>query len=250
MKYALLIGINYIGTDSELNGCINDILNMKQVLTTTYGFLEENCVMLIENDERYLPPTKENILNELNKIATNTAIRKLWVHYSGHGSYVADLNGDEKDKRDECICPLDYDTAGFIIDDDLSLIFKSYKNMDIIVIFDCCHSGTALDLPVLYDIITKKTQKQNNNTFPSNIIFISGCKDTQTSADAFINSSPQGAMTASLLTTLRFYNFRISLVSLVKNMRKYLVNNNFDQVPQLSVSDVKLATKVGNFGFL
>jgi len=250
MKYALLIGINYIGTDSELNGCINDILNMKQVLTTTYGFLEENCVMLIENDERYLPPTKENILNELNKIATNTSIRKLWVHYSGHGSYVADLNGDEKDKRDECICPLDYDTAGFIIDDDLSQIFKSYRNMDIIVIFDCCHSGTALDLPVLYDIVTKKTQKQNNNTFPSNIIFISGCKDTQTSADAYINSSAQGAMTACLLNTLRFYNFKISLVSLVKNMRKYLVNNNFDQVPQLSVSDVKLATKVGNFGFL
>ena len=32
MKKALLIGINYVGTNSELNGCINDIYSMKNYL--------------------------------------------------------------------------------------------------------------------------------------------------------------------------------------------------------------------------
>jgi hypothetical protein len=29
MKRALLCGLNYIGSDSELNGCINDVTNEK-----------------------------------------------------------------------------------------------------------------------------------------------------------------------------------------------------------------------------
>ena len=31
-KCALLIGINYNGTASKLNGCINDVINMKRYL--------------------------------------------------------------------------------------------------------------------------------------------------------------------------------------------------------------------------
>ena len=31
-KIALLIGINYVGSPHGLNGCINDILNMKKML--------------------------------------------------------------------------------------------------------------------------------------------------------------------------------------------------------------------------
>ena len=33
-KKALLIGINYIGTSSALNGCINDVENIKRYLLT------------------------------------------------------------------------------------------------------------------------------------------------------------------------------------------------------------------------
>ena len=32
MKYALLIGINYKNTTNELNGCINDVMNMKKYI--------------------------------------------------------------------------------------------------------------------------------------------------------------------------------------------------------------------------
>ena len=38
-KFALLIGINYKGTSNELNGCINDVMNMRDVLIKHFGYL-------------------------------------------------------------------------------------------------------------------------------------------------------------------------------------------------------------------
>lgn len=48
-KKALLIGINYFGTKSELRGCINDVHNMVQFLTERYGFRKEDMVILVCN---------------------------------------------------------------------------------------------------------------------------------------------------------------------------------------------------------
>lgn len=39
-KRALLIGINYTGTANALNGCINDVNNVKQFLISLYNFKE------------------------------------------------------------------------------------------------------------------------------------------------------------------------------------------------------------------
>ena len=38
LKKALLIGINYTGTDYELRGCINDSINLKQFLISNKFF--------------------------------------------------------------------------------------------------------------------------------------------------------------------------------------------------------------------
>jgi hypothetical protein len=40
------------------------------------------------------------------------------IYSSGHGTQQADRDGDEGDDGDEAICPLDYERAGLIIDDD------------------------------------------------------------------------------------------------------------------------------------
>lgn len=40
-KRALLIGCNYPGTDAALKGCVNDVLNMKEVLINYKGFDEQ-----------------------------------------------------------------------------------------------------------------------------------------------------------------------------------------------------------------
>ena len=39
MKKALLIGINYTGQNVQLNGCVNDINNIKNILITMMNIL-------------------------------------------------------------------------------------------------------------------------------------------------------------------------------------------------------------------
>ena len=45
-KRALLVGINYIGTDNALNGCINDIDNMRDILKSEYGYKDADIIMI------------------------------------------------------------------------------------------------------------------------------------------------------------------------------------------------------------
>ena len=59
-KAALVIGINYIGMEGELKGCINDTKNIKQFLKEKCGFSYLSIFLLTE--ETSLKPTKENIL--------------------------------------------------------------------------------------------------------------------------------------------------------------------------------------------
>jgi hypothetical protein len=237
-KHAVLVGINYNGTNSQLNGCINDVDNLHSFLLDKCNYHESN-INILTDDTPDLLPTKQNIMNSLenmiNKAKTENC-KELWFSYSGHGSHINDTNGDEKDGQDEVICPLDYNTAGFITDDYfLNLIKQLPTDVKLIVVMDCCHSGTMFDLPYLYKNDVISDNNINGNTLP-NVIMISGCKDTQTSADAYIDNNYSGAMTWSYLKTLKDNNYNITTKALVDNMRKLLKNNNYTQIPVLSVS--------------
>ncbi|KAJ9050045.1 Ca(2+)-dependent cysteine protease [Entomophthora muscae] len=63
-RKAILIGINYFGTEYELKGCINDVHNMKNFLISTYNFPVEG--MVIMTDDKSCPPerrpTRKNII--------------------------------------------------------------------------------------------------------------------------------------------------------------------------------------------
>ena len=62
---------------------------------------------------------------------------------------------------------------------------------------------------------------------------ISGCMDNQTSADAYINSKFQGAMTWAFLHTVD-KNPNLTWKELITTMRDSLKISNFQQIPQLS----------------
>ena len=66
------------------------------------------------------------------------------VQYSGHGTQVADTDGDEmRDHLDEALVPVDFGTGSFIIDDDLRSIFATIRTGASITCFmDCCFSET------------------------------------------------------------------------------------------------------------
>jgi hypothetical protein len=49
-RKALLIGINYFGTKHQLNGCINDAMNMREYLVRDRGFSATHHDMVIMTD--------------------------------------------------------------------------------------------------------------------------------------------------------------------------------------------------------
>ena len=238
-KYAILIGINYYNTSSQLNGCINDANHIKTFLIEKCNYLPENILMLVD-DGTGLIPTKQNIINTFNTLinkAMNEQFTELWWSYSGHGSYITDANKDETDGRDEVICPVDYATSGMITDDYIyqNLVVKLPKSVTLFSLMDCCHSGTIFDLPFIYNK-TMTTNNQNNSHVAS-VISISGCRDDQTSADASINNSYEGAMTWSFLNTLNNAKYDIKTIDLVNNMR-VLLSGQYTQIPLLAVSSI------------
>ncbi|QKF94870.1 caspase [Fadolivirus algeromassiliense] len=236
-KFAVLIGINYFGTGSQLNGCINDANHLKLFLLEKCGYLPEN-IMMLTDDGLGVRPTKQNIINSFATLvskATNEQFTELWFSYSGHGSYVTDYNSDENDGRDEVLCPVDYDTAGMITDDFIyaNLVNKLPATATLFALTDACHSGTMFDLPFLY---TNSLINNNKNTgHVANVMSISGCRDDQTSADAYIGSKYEGAMTWSFLNALSNSSYNIKLNDLLAKMRTLLLNN-YTQVPQLALT--------------
>ncbi len=142
-RKALLVGINdYPGTQNDLQGCVNDITNVYDVLVKHFGFSPQEIVMLSNSRAR-----KAAILEGLESLLGGAKEGDTLVfHYSGHGSQVRDADGDElEDGKDEILCPYDFDwTGGFIRDDDLaSLIGGLRRGVQLEVILDSCHSGTG-----------------------------------------------------------------------------------------------------------
>jgi hypothetical protein len=64
-------------------------------------------------------------------------------------------------------------------------------------------------------------------------LLITGCRDTQTSADAFIGGSYNGALTYSLVQVLREARGSLSYLDLHRQTVAKLRAGQFDQVPQL-----------------
>ena len=244
MKLALLIGINYVGTNAELRGCINDVVNLKEQLVKEFDYKPENIVTLTDDTSK--KPTAYNIIMQLYEMVikanNNPLVKEVWFSYSGHGTYIVDRNNDEDDGKDECLVPIDYTTSGVITDDLLNHVV-SMLNSDkkMICIVDACHSGTSIDLPFRY-IPSGETVVENYfNTVKADIISISGCLDIQTSADAYgleQDGGFSGAMTSSLLYALDKNNYTVSYISLLKDMREYLKSKNFIQIPQLCSSKI------------
>jgi len=244
-KKALLIGINYLSDPSaRLNGCINDINNISEVLIDAYGYALADITKL--RDDMPSPsqkPTRVNILNQLRAIIANSAnCSELWIHYSGHGSQIRDTNGDESDGLDEVIVPVDFRTSGMISDDELFAIIQNTKCKTMLV-FDSCHSGTICDLQWQFDWQNGKilkTLNSNKKIANPNVVCFSGCRDSQTSADAYNNDTKMGvgAFTDTLIACLRMNDHNIDVLKLHMEICRVISVVGFTQTPNLSSSSV------------
>lgn len=268
VKKALLIGINYIGTNNALQGCIQDVYNMREILKTYFNYEDKNIRLLSDKDQ--IVPTKTNIINNINWLISGIVPGDiLFFHYSGHGSNIRDANNDETDRMDEVLVPLDFNTQGFITDDWLytNFICKIPKNVSLWALSDSCHSGTIFDLKYNYKSLCKLKQgtlksemayksDQWTDTFSysiekskdvqGNICMFSGCMDPQTSADAYEEKQFQGAFTYCFLKCLKNRTIEsdgkkqlspnVKLRDILKEVNCLLKINGYTQCSQLSLS--------------
>lgn len=244
-KHAILFGLNYTATPSaRLRGCINDVRNMEHLLKSSpYEF---NDVRVFTDEDAVKRTTACGILQEMNNLASRSwqdALEVAWIHFSGHGCSVRDLTGDEKDGLDECIVPSDFQTSGVVADDYIKSVLRNFNpKTKVICIFDCCHSGTIGDLKYRYLSNRTPVVEHVGEACKAPILLISGCRDDQTSADAYNVQNAHkfsGAMTSCLIASLQTLGnqpSQINIHTLVDTLRDTLRAKRFSQVPQLCTS--------------
>ena len=150
-KLALVIGIGDYPAESgwcKIHGD-SDIAIVTEMLEEN-GFEQ---VQILSNKAA----TKKGIMDALDNLAEKaTRGDVIYIHFSGHGQQITDLDGDEPDGYDEAWIPYDackdysakYKGQNHIVDDELfdflnQLRTKVGDKGKIIVVSDACHSGSG-----------------------------------------------------------------------------------------------------------
>lgn len=154
---ALCVGCNYPRTSFALQGCVRDC-HAHANFAREIGFSGSEIRVLADGPVpgfSKAPPTKQNILGAIKELVAGAESGDvLYVTFSGHGTQVSDKSSDERDGYDEAIVPGDYaDTNRLITDDELHhyMVRPLAEGVQLICVFDSCHSGTVMDLPACLD---------------------------------------------------------------------------------------------------
>jgi hypothetical protein len=150
-RIALLVGVGRYPEASgleRLEGAAGDALRMKAVLVERFGFRDEDCLVLLEEQA-----THEGIVRAFRDFLIERAGPETHAvfFFSGHGSQVPDRSGvrqAELDRKDSTyVC---YDSRGDappgsrdLTDDELRSLLEKLveKTPHVVVITDSCHSG-------------------------------------------------------------------------------------------------------------
>lgn len=268
-KKALLVGINEYSDPRvpPLRGCLNDVTNVLHVLKTYFGFANKEVRVLT------------------NTMATDVGIRKglEWLcadapagsmrifHFSGHGSRVPDENGDERDGRDEVLCPhdVDWNAGRYITDDYLSEVIASVDPAaHLEFVLDCCHSGTGtrsismaddayaplgdvgalqpryLSPPLGIELrrdgdddgaVKRRARLSRRDRSQAHVLWAAAA-DTQQSMDAMIHGRATGAFTYYFCKHLRSAAGKGRRAELLKQIRASLRAGRFGHTPQLEAA--------------
>jgi caspase domain-containing protein/uncharacterized protein DUF4384 len=149
---ALIVGVEKYRDPRvpDTPGCEADARAMEQLIQSAYKFTE---VKTLINEEA----TASNIERLFRSwlIAGTRPGDRVFFFYAGHGSQIADDNGDERDGKDETLAPYDVDPrsgANMIRDDLFDEMIGKLSGRRAVLVFDSCHSGTiSRGVPKLKD---------------------------------------------------------------------------------------------------
>lgn len=145
---ALLVGVGQYETPGiDLPGIDLDIERMRETLNRL-GFDDKQIRTLTDGDA-----TSTNVIASFGSWLKQ-GVRpddRVVFYYSGHGSQIPDLDGDEDDGVDEVLVTHDMKRAkvkgratltGVVTDDKLGAMLAAIPSKHVWVIVDSCHSGT------------------------------------------------------------------------------------------------------------
>lgn len=184
--------------------------------------------------------TKSAIVQAFRLLARQASVGDMvYVHFSGHGQQMVDLNGDEPDNRDESWIPYDaYKSPNpkdrgekHLVDDQVGLLLDSvYAKVGasghIVVVVDACHSGTS----TRGSFFRRGTQQtfpyhsalaiNSSSTHPW--LLISACRDDQLNSE--LRMPAMGLLSYALCTAARTSKSMDNLAFLTELQR--IVNRN------------------------
>ncbi|XVF82520.1 hypothetical protein PTKIN_Ptkin16aG0055900 [Pterospermum kingtungense] len=149
-RLAVLVGCNYPSTQFRLQGCINDVVDMRNLLLEKFSFHASDVKVLIDepvpphSNFATLIPTGANIKAALKRMVDQAEPGDVLVFYfSGHGTVISSLEPGKAYIEHEAIVPCD---LNLITDMDLrQLIRRLPKETSFTIISDSCHSGGLID---------------------------------------------------------------------------------------------------------
>lgn len=267
-RRALCIGINdYPFPDSGLNGCVNDARAWASLLVDHYDFARADVTLL--TDAR---ATTANVIAGLKALLAGARAGDLLVFsISSHGTYIADVSGEEE-TYDQALCP--YDCADvLLLDDMLNELFSTlHKGVHLTVICDSCFTGAATRVAVAEVIPGLKTPDDRRVRFLSPLllgrsalentwkaqpksrvlypqswkqgILLRGCGDKEYSYDALMDAGYHGVMTYFAIQAIREASYKITYAELKWRLRHLLHKAGYPQHPQIEGSNANKKRQV------
>lgn len=254
---AVCVGINdYPYDGSKLKGCVNDARQWADLLVSLFDFSPTDVRLLLDAEA-----TKSNIISRLKELLTGGRPGDALVFTnSSHGSYLADVHGDEP-LYDQVICP--YDIAdNALMDDELRALFADLpEGVRLTVICDSCFSGTVTRAAISENVPGLRLRDDRRVRFLSPAlqgkpilhnpwrakpkrrvlypesqmkeILLSGCTDKEYAYDAFIRGAYHGVMSFFALRTIRAAHGRITYAQLHTRLNSLLYKADYEQHPLL-----------------
>jgi len=153
--YTLAVCLDYKGYPAnEVGGCgpltctpdVSRFLSLGEQCGLDAG----NIVHLKDDpSNKRMWPSRARVLDEAKQMSERCEAGDTFIFmFAGHGDSMVDDDGDEKDGSDECLCTMKPNgEQDFLRDDDFADVLREFDDdVTIIVITDCCHSGTICDL--------------------------------------------------------------------------------------------------------
>lgn len=222
-RFAFQTASDYLGTPNRLHGCVQDFQNYSKLATYLQIPARNRFAFVNENFK------KEAVEDQAMKLPDLVQEGDLLLYSnSGHGTFVPDMDGDEKDGMDEALYTND---GKLILDDDINFLLRQFVPGCLILgFFDNCHAGTM-----------DRSLGDNFHYISSDVkagaVLYMGCQEGKSSADAYIpGAGYNGAFSYFLLASLRQAGYSITYLDLLKETNAKLRANGYAQIVQMACS--------------